>query len=121
MKKENFVTLIFGAIGGILFALGMCMCLITEWDAFRQGGIIGAAGILLLFAMIFVRRKIQGKRIAFSAKTAGRILLGAVGALLLGLGMCLAMAWELLLPGIAVGIMGILLLLFLIPLCKGVK
>ena len=121
MKKENFVTLVFGTIGGILFALGMCMCLIPAWDAFRQGVIIGVAGIFLLLAMIFVRRKMQGKRIAFSAKTAGRILLGAAGALLLGLGMCMAMVWELLLPGIAVGIVGILFLIFLIPICKGVK
>ena len=26
MKKENFVSLILGTVGGILFALGMCMC-----------------------------------------------------------------------------------------------
>ena len=28
MKKKNFVSLLFGTVGGILFALGMCMCLL---------------------------------------------------------------------------------------------
>ena len=30
MKKENFISLILGTIGGLLFSLGMCMCLIAE-------------------------------------------------------------------------------------------
>lgn len=30
MKKENFVSMVIGAAGGILFAIGMCMCLLTE-------------------------------------------------------------------------------------------
>lgn len=37
MKKKNFVTLILSTIGGILFALGMCMCLIPEWGTFTPG------------------------------------------------------------------------------------
>ena len=36
MKKSSFVAMILGTIGGILFALGMCMALIPEWNAFRQ-------------------------------------------------------------------------------------
>ena len=31
MKKKDFVTLIMSTVGGILFALGMCMALIPEW------------------------------------------------------------------------------------------
>ena len=34
MKKSTFVNLIIGTIGGLLFALGMCMCLLPEWNAF---------------------------------------------------------------------------------------
>ena len=37
MKKSTFVAMILGTIGGILFALGMCMALIPEWNAFRPG------------------------------------------------------------------------------------
>ena len=39
MKKSSFVAMILGTIGGILFALGMCMALIAEWNA-RQPGIV---------------------------------------------------------------------------------
>ncbi len=29
MKKENFITLALGVIGGLLFGIGMCMCLLS--------------------------------------------------------------------------------------------
>ena len=37
MKKSSFVAMILGTVGGVLFALGMCMALIPEWDAFKPG------------------------------------------------------------------------------------
>ena len=37
--------MILGTIGGVLFALGMCMALIPEWNAFRPGVVMGAAGV----------------------------------------------------------------------------
>lgn len=61
MKKENFASLLMGTVGGILFALGMCMCLVSEWNAFQQGVIVGAIGIVVLLIMLIVRRKMQGK------------------------------------------------------------
>ena len=61
MKKENFVTLILSTIGGILFAIGMCMCLLPEWNAFTQGVVIAAMGVVVLLAMLIVRRKMAGK------------------------------------------------------------
>lgn len=30
MKKSNFAALILGVIGGVFFALGMCMALLPE-------------------------------------------------------------------------------------------
>ena len=33
MKKKDFITLIMSTVGGILFALGMCMALLPEWGA----------------------------------------------------------------------------------------
>lgn len=123
MKKENFVTLILATIGGILFAVGMCMCLLPEWNAFTQGVVISAVGIVVLIAMLIVRRKMKGKpAIKITGKAVGTVALGIVGALVLGVGMCMVMVWEsLMVPGIIVGIIGIVLLLCLIPLCKGLK
>lgn len=123
MKKENFISLILGTIGVMFFALGMCMCMISEWNAFQQGIVTGAIGLVVLFIMLIVRRKMQGKpAIQLNAKTVGTIALGIIGALVLGIGMCMTMVWQnLMIPGIVVGIIGIVLLLCLIPLCKGLK
>lgn len=122
MKKSTFVAMILGIIGGILFALGMCMTLITEWNAFRPGVIMGVAGVLVLLIMVIVWRKMEHKApIQVSGKTIGAVLIGIAGALLLGVGMCLTMVWSHMIVGIVVGIVGIIVLLCLIPFIKGLK
>ena len=122
MKKKNFVTLIMSVIGGILFALGMCMALLPEWGVMSQGVVIGAVGVVILLVMVLVRRKMDGKpMIVLNGKTIGTTLLGILGAIVLGVGMCMVMVWDMLLWGIVVGIVGIVLLLCLIPLIKGLK
>lgn len=122
MKKKDFLTLILSTIGGILFALGMCMALLPEWGAMRQGIVIGVVGAVVLLAMVPVRRRMDGKpAIVFSGKAIGTTLLGIAGAIALGVGMCMTMIWNMMVPGIAVGIVGIVLLLCLIPVIKGLK
>ncbi len=122
MQKKNFVSLVLGVIGFILFGVGMCMCLLPEWGAFTQGVVVAVVGLIVLLAMLLVRRKAEGKPpIKINAKAVGIVLLGAVGALVLGVGMCMVMVFDMLVPGIVVGIVGIVVLLFLIPLCKGLK
>lgn len=122
MKKKNFVSMLLGTIGGILFAIGMCMCLLPQWNAFQQGIVVSAVGIVVLLAMLFVRRKMEGKpAIRLNGKAIGTALLGIVGALVLGVGMCMVMVWNMLTLGILVGVVGIVLLLCLIPLVKGLK
>ena len=78
---------------------------------------------VILLIMVIVRRKMEGKPVIvkLSGKTIGSILLGIVGALALGVGMCMVMVWEMLIQGILVGVVGIVLLLCLIPLIKGLK
>ena len=120
MKKSTFVAMIMGTVGGVLFALGMCMALITEWNAFQPGVIMGAAGILVLALMVIVWRKMEHKEpIKVSGKTIGATLIGIVGALMLGIGMCLTMVWSSMIAGIIVGLIGIVVLLCLIPFAKG--
>lgn len=51
--------MIMGTIGGILFAIGMCMCMIKEWNAFQQGIIIGVIGIILLLSLIPICKGIK--------------------------------------------------------------
>lgn len=122
MRKENFVSLILGVAGALVFGIGMCMALLPEWNAFRPGIVIGAAGLVILLVMAPVRRKMKGlPPIKLTGKAIGTAALGVVGALALGVGMCLVMVWNIMIPGILVGVVGILLLLCLIPACKGLK
>ena len=122
MKKSSFVAMILSTIGGILFALGMCMALIPEWNAFRTGVVMGVIGVVVLLIMVLVWRKMENKSpIRQSGKTIGTVLLGIVGALTLGEGMCLTMVWSNMVVGIVIGLIGIVLLLCLIPLTKGLK
>lgn len=122
MKKKNFVTMIMSVIGGILFALGMCMELLPEWGAMKEGVVIGIIGVAVLIAMVPVRRKMDGKpAIVFNGKAIATTLFGVLGAVVFGVGMCMVMVWEMLVQGIVVGIVGIVLLMCLIPICKGLK
>lgn len=123
MKKKNFISLVFGVIGGMLFAIGMCLCLLPEWNAFYQGVIISVVGAVILLILLFIRRKTDGKpSIKLNWKTVGIIAFGVISTLVLGVGMCMVMVWDgLMIRGIIVGVVGILLLLFLIPMCKGLK
>lgn len=123
MSKKNFITLILGTVGGILFALGMCMAMLPEWGTFNQGIVMGCVGLVVLLVMLAVRRKMEGKPVIvkLDGKTIGTILLGVVGALALGIGMCMVMIWNMLVWGVVVGLIGIVLLLCLIPVIKGIK
>ena len=123
MKKENFITLVLGTVGGLLFALGMCMALLPEWNAFTPGVICGAIGAVVLMVTVLVRRRMLGKEpVKISGKTVGIVLYAVFATLVFGAGMCMTMVWDgLLVWGIVIGIVGIVLLLGLIPLCKGLK
>lgn len=122
MKKSTFAAMILGTIGGILFALGMCMALIPEWNAFQPGIIMGIVGIVVLLIMVLVWRKMENKApVKLSGKTIGAILIGTAGALLFGVGMCLTMVWSHMVIGIVIGLAGIVVLLCLIPFIKGLS
>ncbi len=122
MKKKDLITLVMGAAGGLLFALGMCMALLPEWGVVVPGIAVGAAGMLILLAMVLIRRRMDGKpAISIRRRTVGITLLGVSGAVILGVGMCMSMVWSMMLPGIVVGSVGIAALLGLIPAVKGLK
>lgn len=123
MKKENFVTLIMSVVGGLIFALGMCMALLPQWNSFNEGIVCGIIGAVVLLAMVIVRRKMTNAApIEINGKTVGIVLYGILSTIVFGVGMCMTMVWtNLMIPGIIIGIIGIVLLLCLIPMIKGIK
>lgn len=122
MKKSSFIALLLGTVSGMLFALGMCMALIPEWNAFQPGIIFGCVGLVLALVTVVILRKMEGKApIHVSGKAVLTVLVGVAGALALGVGMCFCMVWGQMIPGILIGIVGIVVLLCLIPLTKGIQ
>lgn len=122
MRKQDFLKLLFGVVGGLLFSIGLCMCLLPEWNAFTQGVIVTSIGAVVLLTLLVVCKVKSGKPARkINWKLVGKVLFGVAAALVLGLGMCLILVWEQMLLGVVVGVVGIGLLLCLIPMCVGLK
>lgn len=122
MKKSSFVTLLFGTISSVLFALGMCMTLLPEWNAFNKGVILGAIGLVLGLITLIIWFKMEKKKLPkINRKTFLKILYIILSCLVLGVGMCLCLVWNNFVYGIIIGLVGIVLFLGLIPMFKGLK
>lgn len=120
MKKSSFVAMVLGTVSVVLFALGMCMALIPEWNAFQPGIIFGCVGLLLGLVTLVVWRKMEHKEpIHITGKAVLTALVGIAGALALGVGMCFSMVWGRMVVGIVIGLIGIVVLLCLIPMTRG--
>ncbi len=122
MKKSSFVAMMLGTVSGVLFALGMCMALLPEWNAFKVGVVFGAIGIVLGLITLIAWRKMEGKApVKLNGRMIFTVAFGIIGALTLGVGMCFCMVWENIILGTVIGLVGILLLMLLIPITKGIK
>lgn len=122
MNRNHFITLVICVVAGLVFSLGMCMCLLPEWNAFTGGVVLTAVGGVALLTMGAIAYVKSAKNKApINWKLVGKISYGVLSALILGLGMCIIMVWNQMLWGIIVGIIGLVMLLFLIPMFLGLK
>ena len=123
MEKKNFITLVLGIVSGLVFALGMCMCLISEWNMFSVGVGCTAVGLVAIIATVIAYRKMSGAApIKVDMKVVGKVAYGVISSLVFGLGMAMVMVFEgMMFLGMVVGIIGMVMLLFLIPICVGLK
>ena len=122
MKKSSYVALVMGTVSGVLFSLGMCMALVEEWSMLKEGVIMGVAGLLLGLITLMIWRKMEHKApVKVSGKTVAKVLYTVAAALVLGIGLCLCLVKADFILGIVIGLVGIVMLLGLIPLIKGLK
>ena len=122
MKKSSFVALVMGTVSGVLFSLGMCMALLPEWNAFTEGVIFGSIGIVLgiITALIWCRME-NIKLPKMNGKNIFRTIYATIGVLVLGVGMCMCLVWHQIILGTPVGLFGIIMIIALIPMIKGIK
>lgn len=122
MKKSSFVALAMGTVSGVLFALGMCMALLPEWDSFTEGVIFGAVGMVLGMITALVWCKMENKKMPkISGKNVFRAIYATIAVLVLGLGLCMCLVWQQIVWGTLVGLLGIIMLISLIPMIKGIR
>lgn len=127
MKKETLLEIVLGTIGGLVFAIGMTMCLIPEWNLFKTGVVVAVIGFIVLLCIIPVYRsnhpKKEHKKINWGIVFAW--IIGVVGALIMGFGMSKVMVEEPsqtdLLIGIITGIVGLLICVLDYPIYSYLK
>ena len=122
MQKSSLVALIMGTVSGVLFALGMCMSLLPEWNAFKEGILFSTIGMILGIITLLVWCKMENKKLPkMSGKNILRTIYAILAALVLGVGMCMCLVWEQIVWGTLICLLGIIMLIALIPMIKGIK
>ena len=122
MQKSSLIALIMGTVSGVLFALGMCMSLLPEWNAFKEGILFSTIGMILGIITLLVWCKMENKKLPkMSGKNILRTIYAILAALVLGVGMCMCLVWEQIVWGTLIGLLGIIMLIALIPMIKGIK
>ena len=121
------LEIVLGTIGGLIFAVGMCMCLIPEWDLFNAGVVVAIVGFIVLLCIIPVYRKNHPKKphgpinwgIVFAW------VIGVIGALIMGFGMSRTMIENTsgsdMLIGIIIGVVGLLICVLDYPVYSYLK
>ena len=115
MKKETLLEIILGTIGGLVFAIGMCMCLLPEWNLFTPGVVTAIIGFIILLCIIPIYRK-EHPRKPHGPVNWGLVLtwtVGVVGSLIMGFGMSKVLVGEAsttdMLVGIITGVVGLII------------
>lgn len=127
MKKDTLLEIILGTIGGLIFAIGMCMCLIPEWNLFKAGVGVSIVGFIILLLIIPVYRKSHPKKEHKVANwdIMGAWIIGLVGALIMGFGMSKVMVENVnqvdMIVGLVTGIVGLIICVMVYPVYAYIK
>ncbi len=127
MKKETLLEIILGTIGGLVFAIGMCMCLLPEWDMFTAGVVTTIIGFIILLCIIPIYRKEHPKkeRGPINWGLVLTFVVGIVGSLLMGFGMSLIMVGTAtktdMIVGLITGVVGLIICVLNYPIYAYIK
>ena len=129
MKKETLLEIILGTIGGLIFAIGMCMGLIPEWDMLSTGIIVGIIGFIILLCIIPVHRKSYPRKEKEKKETDWGLVatwvIGVIGSLVMGFGMSKIMVGDAskvdMIIGLITGVVGLVVCVLNYPIYSYIK
>lgn len=128
MKKDTLLEIILGTIGGLVFAIGMCMTLIPEWDLLTVGIVVSIVGVIILLCIIPVYRKEHPRKVSNKKIDYGLMLtwiIGIIGSLIMGFGMSKIMVDSPekmdLIVGMITGVVGLLICVLNYPVYSYIK
>lgn len=128
MKKETLLNIIIGTIGGLTFSIGMCMCLVKEWDMLISGVIVSLIGFIVLLMIIPIYKKNHKKVKKEKSVDYGLVLtwiIGIIGSLVMGFGMSKIMVGnaskEDALLGLITGVFGLVVCVLNYPVYSYIK
>lgn len=129
MKKETLLEIILGTIGGLVFALGMCMTLIPEWNMLTEGIVVGIIGFIILLCIIPVYKKNNPKKTKEKKQIDVGLVatwtIGILGSLIMGFGMSKVMVEEAsktdMVIGLITGIVGLIVCVLNYPIYSYIK
>jgi len=127
MKRKTLLEIILGTVGGLIFAIGMCMCLIPEWNMFTAGVIVSIVGFVILLFIIPIYRSTHPKK-EHDPIDKGLVLtwvIGVVGSLIMGFGMSKIMVGNAsvsdIVVGLTTGIVGLIICVLNYPVYSYIK
>ena len=128
MEKKTLVKIILGTVGGLVFALGMCCCLLPEWNLFGFGvGLAIAGGVLLAILLIYylATREWKPRTESLNVGAIAAWVVGIAATLLMGFGMSKVMIGEPsqsdMIIGMGCGIVGLLTDILIFPVYSYLK
>lgn len=127
MKRETLLEIILGTIGGLVFSIGMCMCLIPEWNAFTAGVIIAIVGFIILLGIIPIYRSTHPKKLSKPIDWALLTpwIVGVIGSLIMGFGMSRIMVGDAstadMVVGLITGVVGLIICVLNWPIYAYIK
>ena len=129
MKKETLLEIILGTIGGLVFAIGMCMCLIPEWNMFTAGVITTIIGFIILLFIIPVYKsahpKVEKERKSINWGIVLTWSVGVIGSLIMGFGMSKILVGNAstadMIVGLITGVVGLVICVLNYPIYAYIK
>ena len=127
MKKDTLLEIILGTVGGLIFAIGMTMCLIPEWNMLIAGVIVAIVGFIILLCILPIYKKSHPKKEhkPIDKGLLATWIIGVIGALVMGFGMSKVLvenpSQSDLILGMIVGIIGLLICVLNYPVYSYLK